>query len=66
MYLCLYVDDGLVMSLSESAVKRVIGELEGEFEIKKAPMNEFVGMQIYQDRDVKTILFPKITTYTYY
>ncbi|GBP12632.1 Retrovirus-related Pol polyprotein from transposon TNT 1-94 [Eumeta japonica] len=46
-YLCLYVDDGLLFSKSESALKEITKELQSLLEIKilNTPSN-FVGMQI--------------------
>jgi len=55
VYLCLYVDDGLIMSSSDKAIKHVTDNLRAKFEIKEGPVNEFVGMQISQDRIKRTI-----------
>lgn len=46
-YLCLYVDDGLLFSKSESTLKEITKELQSVLEVKilNTPTN-FVGMQI--------------------
>jgi len=44
IYVCLYVDDGLIMSSSDKAIKHVTDKLKAKFEIKEGPVNEFVGM----------------------
>lgn len=45
-YLCLYVDDGLILSKDMSTIKELINDLQSIFEVKTFPVKNFVGMEI--------------------
>src|SRR5207247_8338434 len=49
MYLCLYVDDGLVMSPSKQAILDFLGALKSHFDIKTSEASVFVGMHILRE-----------------
>ena len=53
--LALYVDDGLVLSKSEDAVKLVLEKLKEEFQITIGNVKHFIGMEIERDRKNRTI-----------
>ena len=50
VYLALYVDDGLIMSESESAIQSVLRYLEQNLNITFDCADEFLGFQIKRDR----------------
>lgn len=60
VYLALFVDDGLVAAKSESTLNYVASHLREAFKIKIGDSSSFVGMQIEQDRDCKTIVIHQI------
>lgn len=45
-YLCLYVDDGLLISKEKLVLKEIIDELKLSFNLKISPPSNFIGMQI--------------------
>lgn len=45
-YLCLYVDDGLLLCKDKSVLTEVINDLQTNFDVKTYPLSCFVGMQI--------------------
>lgn len=49
-YLCLYVDDGLLISKERLVLKEVIDELKLSFDLKTCPPSNFVGMQIEKNK----------------
>ncbi|CAK9821232.1 Retrovirus-related Pol polyprotein from transposon TNT 1-94 [Anthophora plagiata] len=51
VYLVLYVDDGLIVSENESAIKRVLNYLESNFKITVDHADEFLGFEIKRDRE---------------
>lgn len=51
VYLAVYVDDGLLMSESESAIMSVINYLENNLKITFGRADEFLGFQIKRDRE---------------
>lgn len=51
----LYVDDGLIVSRSKSAIKVFIDKLSENFEITHGEHNYYVGLEIYRDRLNKSI-----------
>ena len=55
VYLALYVDDGLVISKSQSAIDSVLYYLKNKFRITVDAADEFVGMEIKRDRANKLI-----------
>lgn len=48
--ICIYVDDGLLLSNSKSLMKRCVVHLEQRFEITTSEPDVFVGVQIKRDR----------------
>ncbi|CAH2099085.1 unnamed protein product [Euphydryas editha] len=50
-YLCLYVDDGLLLCKDKSVLTEVINDLQANFNIKTYPLSCFVGMQIEKSND---------------
>lgn len=55
IYLCLFVDDGLVFSSSAGLLEQFMSKLSGEFQITSSTPNVYVGMEIRRDRGKKTI-----------
>ena len=55
VYLALYVDDGLLMASKLSTINEVLSVLKGSFDTTACKADCFVGMQIEQDRESKTI-----------
>jgi hypothetical protein len=53
--LCLYVDDGLLCSSSEGVMKKLVKDLQSEFQITTSPASCFVGLEIEQSKDSITI-----------
>lgn len=51
VYLALYVDDGLLISESQSAIDEVLRYLKSHFNVTVDVANEFVGMQIERNRE---------------
>lgn len=51
VFLALYVDDGLIMSKSESAIKSVLDYLESSFKITVDRADEFLGFEIKRNRE---------------
>lgn len=49
--LVIYVDDGLLLSPSENALKIVLAKLQTNFEVKVCKVNNFVGLEIVQEED---------------
>ncbi|GBN68867.1 Retrovirus-related Pol polyprotein from transposon TNT 1-94 [Araneus ventricosus] len=54
IYLIVYVDDGIIASVDEQAVKQFLEKLESEFSVVIAVANYFLGMQIefLEDGDI--------------
>lgn len=55
VYLALYVDDGLIMSKSESAIKYVLDYLENNFKITVGCADEFLGFEIKRNRECRQL-----------
>ncbi|CAK9820237.1 Retrovirus-related Pol polyprotein from transposon TNT 1-94 [Anthophora quadrimaculata] len=51
VYLVLYVDDGLIISESESAIKSVLDYLESNLKITVDRADEFLGFEIKRNRE---------------
>lgn len=49
------MDDGLVLSTSEDAVKSVLKKLKEEFKITIGNVKHIIGMEIERDRENRTI-----------
>lgn len=45
-FLCLYVDDGLLLCKDKSVLTEVINDLQANFDVKTCPLTHYVGMQI--------------------
>ncbi|KPJ19636.1 Retrovirus-related Pol polyprotein from transposon TNT 1-94 [Papilio machaon] len=50
-YLCLYVDDGLLISKERLILKKIVNELQTHFDLKTCSSNNFVGMQIERNKE---------------
>lgn len=55
VYLALYVDDGLLINESKSAIDEVLRYLKSDFQITTDKPDEFVGMEISCDRANRTL-----------
>jgi hypothetical protein len=55
VYLALFVDDGLIASKSQQALKSIIESLKTIFNITLSDGHMFVGMQIERNRKNKTL-----------
>jgi hypothetical protein len=55
MYLCLYVDDGLVFGSSEHIVNPFLKSLQKEFDVMTDYPHTYVGLNIKRDRERRTI-----------
>ena len=53
--LLLYVDDGLLLSSSKTAIDTLIEKLNNAFQITLGKANYYVGLEIKRDRKAKTI-----------
>lgn len=51
LYLAIYVDDGLIAAQKEDDMKRLINELQKEFEITIGPPTCYLGMEIQRRKD---------------
>ena len=51
----IYVDDGLVLSFSQSAINKVMEYLKSAFKVPEGSANEFLGMEIERNRDAHTL-----------
>ncbi len=51
VYLCLYVDDGLLVGENKEVLKSILNEIEHEFEIKTSEVGVFVGIEIDRKED---------------
>ena len=56
LIVCIYVDDGLVISNSEKLLSACITHLKQKFELTVQQPTTFVGIQIERDRKKQTIL----------
>ena len=55
VYLALYVDDGLIICESQSAIDKVLNYLKSNFQITVDKATEFVGIEIERNRAQRTI-----------
>ena len=55
VYLCVYVDDGILMSKDKSRVDQVMKEMEIQFQVKKGTLDCFLGIEIERNREKKEI-----------
>lgn len=55
VYLALYVDDGLVLSPSESTIEFILKQIRMNFEIKVTDPNTFVGIELQWDNSSGTL-----------
>lgn len=55
VYLCLYVDDGLLMSASKDAIFVVLDYLKSHFDITSDIANKYIGFGIERNRDKKLL-----------
>jgi len=55
IYLCIYVDDGLLLASSKEVLNVVLSELKANFEITGGDANCYVGMEIVRDIENKRV-----------
>lgn len=55
IYLVLYVDDGLILSKSLSAINDIIDHLQKEFKITIEKSDQFLGFEIERDRQSRAL-----------
>ena len=55
VFLALYVDDGLIMSMSKGAIDVVLRKIKKHFEITIVPLRYYVGLEIERDRESRKI-----------
>ena len=60
VYWALYVDDGLVLCKSKSAIDSVLNELKNNFQITVDNANEFVGVEIKRDREKRLLIWQSV------
>lgn len=53
--LLLYVDDGLILSRSQTAIESLVGKLQNTFKITMGNANYYVGLEIERNRNESTI-----------
>lgn len=56
VYLALFVDDGLIICKSNIILNSILYELRKQFEITVGDSSYFVGLEIYRDRDKKSLV----------
>ena len=59
VYLLLYVDDGLVLSHSTTAIEQFLCQIKQKFEVKISDPTNFVGIEIQQEHDGSLVLTQK-------
>ena len=55
LYLCLYVDDGLLFATSKNVIEEFLKEMEETFKITRNSGSYFVGFEIERNRKEKLI-----------
>jgi len=55
MYLVLYVDDGLIIALSQDTLNKILSALNATFEMTKGDGNIYVDIEIERDRSNNVI-----------